>query len=190
MKKLKQWCEENKEYQVLEMYQNAQNERKSNEIGFSSSKIVNWKCKTCGTSWKQSLNSMTRRTVMECPYCMHTKPSYFYNLATQFPILETEWNYEKNNKKPEQYLPCSSEKVWWKCKNGHAWQSIISDRTSAAERNTKAGKPICPFCNHKRPSSNYNLITEFPDIARQWNYNKNGILSPTEVTPKSSKVVW
>lgn len=32
----------------------------------------------------------------------------------------------------------SNKKVWWKCKNGHEWQAIISNRT-----NKNQG---CPFC--------------------------------------------
>lgn len=49
-------------------------------------------------------------------------------------------------KKTEELKPCnlkikSNKKVWWKCKNGHEWQAIISNRT-----NKNQG---CPFCKKR-----------------------------------------
>lgn len=41
MKSLKQWCLENNEYRELELYENAINEKNSDEIGYSSPKNVN-----------------------------------------------------------------------------------------------------------------------------------------------------
>lgn len=190
MKSLKQWCEENKEYEELRFYENAQNKIESDKIGFSSPQKVNWKCEKCGMEWKATPNKMSARPKKDCPFCMHRKPSEFYNLLTECPILIEEWYYQKNSKKPTEYLPNSKKKVWWKCKNGHVWESIISDRVRATERNIRAGKPICPYCNHRRVSTTYNLLTEFPHIARQWNYLKNGSLTPMEVSPKTNKNVW
>ena len=37
---------------------------------------------------------------------------------------------------------------------------------------------------------NYNLVTEFPLIAKTWNYEKNIGLSPFDYAPKSNKKVW
>lgn len=39
-------------------------------------------------------------------------------------------------------------------------------------------------------NNNYNLVTEDPLVARDWNYEKNGTLSPFEVAPKSNRKVW
>lgn len=36
----------------------------------------------------------------------------------------------------------------------------------------------------------YNLVTEYPDIARQWNYAKNGSLKPIDCHPKGNQRVW
>lgn len=190
MKNLKEWCMENEEYEILELYNNAQNKFKSDEIGFSASKVVNWKCEKCGMSWEQSLNKMTIKTNGGCSFCNHQKPSYFYNLITEFPELEKEWDYEQNLNKPIDYLPKSKQKVWWKCVNGHVWEGVIRDRSKSIERNKQKGKPICPFCNHEKVSTSYNLVTEFPNIAKQWDYNKNGSMQPLEISPKTNKKVW
>ena len=46
-------------------------------------------------------------------------------------ILMKEWNYEKNGDlKPENFMPNSNKKVWWKCKEGHEWEAVISSRTA------------------------------------------------------------
>ena len=53
-------------------------------------------------------------------------------------ILMKEWNYEKNGDlKPENFMPNSNKKVWWKCKEGHEWEAVISSRT--AGRNCPCG---------------------------------------------------
>ena len=189
MKDFRNWCLENKKYEMLIAYENANNEYKSDEIGFSSSKKVNWKCNKCGNEWSLSTNKMHKRENV-CLYCAHKKASLFYNLETEIPILAREWNYERNLKKPTDYLIASCEKVWWKCEKGHEFESVIVDRVKATKINISKGRPICPYCNHERISANYNLVMEFPDIAKQWNYEMNGSIIPLEVSPKSQKKVW
>lgn len=39
-----------------------------------------------------------------------------------------EWDYNKNIIDPNKITMGSGKKVWWKCKNGHEWQAIISSR--------------------------------------------------------------
>lgn len=192
MENFKKWCIENHQLILLEMYENTKNEYESDQIGFSSSRIVNWKCKKCGIEWQESLNKATRKTIKEakeCPYCTHERVSKFYNLFTQYPILEKEWDYEKNLKSITEYHPKSKKVVWWKCENGHSWKSTISDRTRNY-KNIENKDKMCPYCNHKKISSTYNLVTEYPNIAKQWNYIKNGSLTPLNISPKSNQKVW
>lgn len=59
--------------------------------------------------------------------------------------LLDEWNYEKNQLEPKDYLYGSGEKVWWKCKRGHEWQTRISVRTIQ--------KSSCPVCRKGAKSS-------------------------------------
>lgn len=189
MKSFKEWCLENEKYEVLQLYENAENIYRSDEIGFSCSKEVNWKCTKCGMEWTASTNRMNRRK-NNCVYCAHEKASPFYNLETEVPLLAKQWDYEKNEKNPTEYLPLSEEKVWWKCNEGHVWNGTICNRVKSVEKNINKGRPICPYCNHEKVSSTYNLVTEFPDVAKQWNYMMNGSLTPLEVSPKSNKIVW
>ena len=190
MKNLKEWCIENEEYSTLQLYENAENKLSSDKIGFSSGKSVNWKCNVCGIQWPLSPNKTTKKKNAECPYCTHKRPSYFYNFQTEHPIVAKEWDEQKNSKKPTDYLPYSKEKVWWRCEYGHEWEDRINERIKSANRKIQCGKPTCPYCNHERVSPIYNLFTEEPNIARQWHYERNGNLTPLNVSPKSKEKVW
>jgi protein-arginine kinase activator protein McsA len=53
-----------------------------------------------------------------------------YNFAITHPELAKEWDYEKNERGPEEYLDRSGKNVWWKCSDcGHSWKAKISKRT-------------------------------------------------------------
>ena len=105
-------------------------------------------------------------------------------MATIKPNIAEEWNYEKNgDSTPSDFTVGSSKKVWWKCINGHEWESIIVNRT-------KHGRG-CPFCAGQRAIPGINdLATLRPDIAKEWNYARNGELKPENVMIGSGKKVW
>ena len=76
----------------------------------------------------------------------------------------------------------SSETVWWKCSLGHTWQALVSSRTRGN---------CCPYCSNKRILAGYNdLLTTHPAIAAEWDYSKNGTISPKEVSYGSTKKYW
>lgn len=99
--------------------------------------------------------------------------------------LMKEWNWEKNNELklyPEQLTCNSSKKAWWICDKGHAWQAVITKRNQGSQ---------CPFCTRRRALAGFNdLNTTHPEIAREWNYQKNGNLLPTMILSGSDKRVW
>lgn len=98
--------------------------------------------------------------------------------------LMAEYNYAKNKKFDLNTLTLGSEKkIWWICKYGHEWESNIYNRAH--------GKNGCPICANRIVLEGFNdLNIKFPDIAKQWNYEKNGDLKPTQVTYGSGKKVW
>ena len=50
----------------------------------------------------------------------------------------------------------------------------------------------CSYCTNKKVKSNKenSLFFLFPEIAKEWDYEKNGDLKPTDVTKGSDKKVW
>ncbi len=146
-----------------------------------SEKKVWWKCKK-EHEWQATIAS--RNSGRGCPYCSGYKVLKGYNdLQTVNPILAEEWNYERNgNLTPLNVRPGSEKKVWWKCKNGHEWQATI------ASRNSGNG---CPYCAGQRVIKGYNdLYTVNPALAEEWNCEKNGELTPSDVFPNSNKKFW
>ncbi len=154
---------------------------KPTDVTTGSHKRVWWKCKK-GHEWERSVKD--RSAGNGCPYCSNIKVLPGYNdLATINPKLAKEWNYEKNGElKPENVIAGSEKKVWWKCPKGHEWQAIIYNRNKGVG---------CPICDSKVAFAGYNdLATTNPDLAEEWNYEKNGDLKPNAVTSGSHKNVW
>ena len=97
-----------------------------------SHKIVWWKCKK-DHIWKAQIKSRhiggRKKIGVGCPYCARHFPSKEYNLAKSNPKLAKEWHPTKNGKlTPKDVVPGSHQKVWWKCKKGHAWEAEIKSR--------------------------------------------------------------
>ena len=38
--------------------------------------------------------------------------------------------------------------------------------------------------------SRYNLLTNYPDVAKQWHPKRNGVMKPGEFTPGTNMKVW
>ncbi len=162
------------------------------QVTLHSNKIVWWKCSACGHEWRTKVND--RSNGRGCPECAKEKRGKSYqesclirgenDLATCYPELVLEWDYAANDgKKPEDYTRNSGVKVWWRCQLGHSWQATIKNRTARGSG--------CPYCAHKRAvSGKTDLQTRFPEIASQWDFEKNGDLLPSMVLPFSNRKVW
>lgn len=91
-----------------------------------SNKRVWWLCGN-GHEWKDKISNRCR--YIECPYCNHQRASKEYNLLICNPELCKEWDYNRNKKRPEEYLPNSNKRVYWKCDEcGYEWKVSIANR--------------------------------------------------------------
>ena len=97
-------------------------------------------------------------------------------------VLINEWNSEKNEMTLDDYTHGSNKIVWWKCNKGHEWKSSIKGRYQGRG---------CPYCAGSLAIQGENdLKTLRPNIAAEWDYEKNGGLTPKDVTVSSSKKVY
>ena len=128
-----------------------------------SNKKVWWKCNK-GHEWEALVCNMFKSS--QCPYCNNRKILKGYNdLATLFPKLAKEWDYNRNKNKPSDYSKSSEDKVWWICPNGHNYLCRIDTRARGVE---------CPICEGRDILIGYNdIITLYPIIDEYWNYDKN-----------------
>ena len=98
------------------------------DVTYCSGKKVWWQCsKNPKHEWKIGINN--RNNGDNCPYCSGHLASEDYNLLVSNPKLCEEWDYEKNDKRPEEFTPGSGTYAWWKCKEcGYNWKAKICNR--------------------------------------------------------------
>ena len=76
----------------------------------------------------------------------------------------------------------SQRSVWWRCEKGHSWRAAVRSRTVGSG---------CPICAGKQLSLGENdLAALYPALAKQWDAEKNGRLTPRDVLPGAEKKVW
>ena len=166
---------------LCEEWNYSKNNVNPDEISTGSNKKVWWKCHKCGYEWQVAIEHRVNGS--GCPYCAGKALWRGHNdLETLSPKAAKEWNYEKNDKLPSDYQNGSSKKVWWKGSCGHSWDAKISDRAIK--------KYGCPYCSGARILKGFNdLATLDPELAKEWDYEKNTI-SPESVSPNSHKRVF
>ena len=147
-----------------------------------SHKLIWWRCPR-GYSYRSAVKTRVQGT--GCPYCTGRKVTPKQGgLVKQFPLLTAEWDIEKNAPlTPQDVTTGSRRKVWCTCANGHSWRAAVYSRTTLGTG--------CPVCTGRQALAGENdLTTLYPDIAAQWDEEKNGALHPSNVTAGSNRPVW
>ena len=152
------------------------------DITPGSHKLIWWRCQN-GHSYRSAVK--TRVQGSGCPYCAgkNVLPEET-SLATEYPSIAKEWDAAKNVPLlPTQVISGTRRKVWWRCPNGHSWRAAVYSRTTLGTG--------CPVCTGRQALAGENdLATLYPDIAAQWDEEKNGVLHPNNVTAGSNRRVW
>lgn len=93
------------------------------------------------------------------------------------------WDYELNYPLlPNEIGLGSSIKINWKCPIcGHKWK-----RTISAEIRSKG----CSDCNKTKKSEKYNLLSEYPNSKKYWDYDKNSKIKPEDISPNTHNKYW
>lgn len=166
---------------------------KPTDVTKGNHKKVWWKCSQCGHEWKSSINSMTRKGRYGCAVCSRQQQGKTFtrlmvkrrgSLAETMPELAKEWHPTKNGDLTPQKITAGRFKpVWWLCpKCGYEWQSSPNNRKKGVG---------CPCCSGRVPKKGINdLATKYPDIAKDWDYERNYPLKPDDFLPGSGKKVW
>ena len=149
----------------------------------ASNKRFHWICKKCGYHFVQTLSDRTYAH-KGCTLCAHQVLVPGVNdLQTQYPEVAKEWNYERNELRPDQVSGGTNKKYWWKCKKcGYEWECVVASRT---KRDSK-----CPRCSGKAIVPGVNdLASLCPDLMEEWDYEKNTI-RPDSISIGSNKKAW
>ena len=106
------------------------------------------------------------------------------SLVEKCPEILKLWDYEKNKDIQPQDVSIHHKKIiWWKCDRGHSWQSPVNGVASNGTR--------CPYCaGVKAIPGETDIVTLFPEIAAEWDYDKNGKIDPSCVSSASHTRYW
>ena len=144
-----------------------------------SNRKVWWICEK-GHSYESTL--VGRVFGNGCPYCYGRKASPENNVLIKFPEVIADWDYSKNNKRPEDYSGNSGERIRWKCRVcKEEWSQKICTRTGQ--------KTGCPYCTGRNATATDNLLVKNPRLCKEWDYEKN-IFGPKEYRVNSGKKAW
>ena len=156
------------------------NPLKPTMVTVGSHKKVIWKGK-CGHEWTATVKSRAISGT-GCPYCSHNKVLEGFNdLASQRPLIASEWSERNYPLKPNMVTVFANRKVWWKCSKGHEWNTLIS---------TRSGGSGCPYCSGQILLKGFNdFATTHPQLAQEWS-DRNLPLTPDMINEKSRKNVW
>lgn len=167
-------------------YENNNGKRPENYLPGSNAEIA-WKCSKKGVcschKWKATIKNRTLNKT-GCPFCNKNKPCPHNNLLVLRPDIVKEWDYDKNEKGPEEYSIKSNEEAFWKCSKlnvckCHKWKASIDNRV--------IHNSGCPFCNNHKVCIHNNLLILFPDLCKEWNYDENE-KGPEHYSYGSSKI--
>lgn len=164
---------------------------KPEDFSAGSSRKVYWICKNGHKYGPKAISERTRTDgkATGCPYCANKKVLPGYNdLETwckqngRMDLLE-QWDNDKNDKQPSEFLPHTDKKAYWKCDNNHSYLMRICDKT-------KDHPYSCPICSNKQLLVGYNdLQTLFPELALEW--DESNATSPKDHIPGDhTKVIW
>ena len=106
---------------------------------------------------------------------------------SDFPEVAKEFHPTKNQPKTAKDITVGSRtEVWWRCSKGHEWPATPNSRLGRRKSGKIQG---CPYCSGRLPSAENNLLSRFPDIAKELDEEKTG-KKASEITPSSGQVVW
>ena len=176
---------------------------KPNAVAPNYSKKVWWKCRECGCAFFVTANKRISRG-QGCPECAKKAvKKHLHNiktkkgvndLASQHPNLLKEWDYDANASictPDEVTVGNGAIAINWICATcGHKWQASAYSRT-----HLKSGCKMCADKeigrkNHVRSLKKgiNDLASQRPDLLTEWDYEKNTLYQPDEITIGNSSV--
>ena len=151
------------------------------DIAAHSGRLVWWRCRR-NHSWRTAVR--TRSAGRGCPLCGKNGVIPGENdLATTYPELVKEWDYEKNRPYlPQNVKAGGKRRFWWRCKQGHLWQTSVAMRIAGMR---------CPYCADAAASGGFvSLASERPDLATEWDEKKNKLITPSDISINSRRPSW
>lgn len=156
------------------------------DVPCTSTMKAHWQCAK-GHEWTSEVRTRVRGR-SQCPYCKGMLATPENNLASKFPRIAAQWNFQKNGAlRPEEFLSASMKRVWWICEKDHEWEAAINSRSAGIKKYAGNG---CPYCSNRKTGYGNDIATTHPDLSLEWHPGKNDNLKPSQFTSGSHKKVW
>lgn len=105
------------------------------DVTVSSNKKVWWRCGR-GHEWEAIIGHRSKGAA--CPYCTGRYATKETCLQTLNPELAKQWHPAKNGElTPKDVKTGSGRKAWWRCSQGHEWETAVVVRSQGHG---------CPYC--------------------------------------------
>lgn len=151
-----------------------------------------WRCTKCSHEWEARIDTRALRG-HGCKRCASAqlsatrrRPKPGLSLPDVKPELMIMWHPSRNSDiNPSDLKPNSHTRVWWLCPDcKHEWQAT-------------PGSPGCRPCSMKRfgaaqtrPAPGRSLQERYPALAKQWDAERNGPSTPSDVAAGSNQYFW
>ena len=161
-------------------------------LGACSKRRVWWRCQN-GHAYQVSVYSRVRSK--GCKVCAHpahiemsrrTKLENSVSFGHAHPELIPQWNRERNTLDADEVSEKSHKLIWWRCSEGHEWQSTPQRR---------ARGDGCPTCSRassgartrewRLKKSGSSLAAAHPELLAEWDFERN-TLDPHLLPPRSN----
>lgn len=111
------------------------------------------------------------------------------------------YDYEKNlGVKPEYITRRSGKVLWWRCDKGHSFQASVHSMAQGiicleCKKEMLKKNGLVPLNDNyikalKYSDSIKSLLYEYPELSKEWDYEKNYPLRPENIVSSSRKNVW
>ena len=187
-KSFEQWCIENNRQDILDRWDCELNDKKPNEIGFSTNKKNYFKCpRELHKSELKNINDFANKQEgsMNCNQCQSFAQYIIDNYGEN--ALNLYWDYDKNTINPWEVGCGTVKKVWIKCqeKDYHESYNIACVSFMLGNR--------CHYCNHMgdkvHPLDSLGKLLEDKNLLDIWSKN-NKKSSYDYMQSSGKKVLW
>ena len=157
--------------------------KKPTEVLPNSGIPVWWRCWTNPRhEWEAPPDQRSRGR--GCPFCTSRLVGPTNSLRAVAPELAAEWHEEKNEFTPDDVVPGSNRRAWWRCSKDptHEWDAVVASRYRLGTG--------CPFCSGRTASPSTSLAALHPEVAKEWHVAKNDGVLASDVRPGSPRKRW
>jgi hypothetical protein len=157
----------------------------ADEVLYGCKDVAWWSCPAGHPDYDMPVNSRTNPGQQQgCPYCAKKRLAPEDSLAHVAPSVAQEFLSEVNGTTPDAIFSQDNRRYVWQCSEvpGHRWP---------ASPNNRVGKNSgCPYCSGARVWELNRLADLRPDLAAEWDSERNGTLTPEQVSVGSGREIY